>query len=235
MAGVAANLLAVRERMHAACGRAGRAADAVELLAVSKGVAPEFIREAYEAGQMLFGESRQQEAAAKIAALPGALRWHFIGRVQHNKVRKLLPAFEAIHAIDSLRLAAYAAELAAELGLFPKVFLQVNVAAEAAKGGFDPAVLRAEMAALLRLQRLDIVGLMTIPPAAPDPQAARPWFAGLRDLRDSLEQEFSVCLPALSMGMSDDFEVAIEEGATHVRVGSAIFGERAYRVDGELG
>jgi pyridoxal phosphate enzyme (YggS family) len=235
MAGVAANLLAVRERMDAACLRVGRAPTAVELIAVSKTIPAAAIREAVEAGQTLFGESRQQEALPKIDALPASLRWHFIGRVQHNKVRKLLPAFEAIHAIDSLRLAAYAAELAAELGLFPKVFLQVNVAAETAKGGFEPAVLRAAMPALLRLQRLDIVGLMTIPPAAPDPQAARPWFARLRELRDALEHEFSVCLPALSMGMSGDFEVAIEEGATHVRVGSAIFGDRAQRVDGELG
>lgn len=233
--GVANNLVAVRERIHAACSRVGRDPAAIELIAVSKTIAAEGIREAVEAGQTLFGESRQQEAMPKIEALPGSLRWHFIGRVQTNKVRKLLPAFEAIHAIDSLRLAACADELAAELGLFPKVFLQVNVAAEAAKGGFDPAVLRAEMPALLRLQRLDIVGLMTIPPAGPDAESARPWFVSLRALRDSLEHEFAVCLPALSMGMSGDFEVAIEEGATHVRVGSAIFGERTQRVAGELG
>ncbi|MCX6874229.1 MAG: YggS family pyridoxal phosphate-dependent enzyme [Verrucomicrobia bacterium] len=235
MAGVAANLLAVRERIHAACCRTGRTPDSVELIAVSKTFSVEAIREAFEAGQTLFGESRQQEAAPKIEALPGTLRWHFIGRVQRNKIRKLLPSFDVIHAIDSLRLAAYAAELAAELGLFPQLLLQVNVAGEVSKGGFEPALLRAEMAALLRLERLEILGLMTIPPAGPDAESARRWFVRLRGLRDALEQEFEVSLPALSMGMSGDYEVAIEEGATHVRVGSAIFGERQSRVDGELG
>jgi len=235
MASVADNLVAVRERIRAACERAGRAADSVELIAVSKTIPTETIREAFAAGQTLFGESRQQEAAPKIEALPAALRWHFIGRVQSNKVRKLLPAFDAIHAIDSLRLAAYTAELAADLGLFPKLFLQVNVAGEAAKGGFEPALLRTHMAALLRLPRLEILGLMTLPPVAPEAESARPWFVKLRELRDSLEQEFAVRLPALSMGMSGDFDVAVEEGATHVRVGSAIFGERTSRLDGELG
>lgn len=235
MAGVADNLMAVRERIEAACCRAGRAGDSVELIAVSKTIPGELIREAVAAGQTLFGESRQQEAAAKIAVLPGSLRWHFIGRVQSNKVRKLLPAFEAIHAIDSLRLATLTDELAAELGLFPKVFLQVNIATETAKGGFDPARLPFAMAALLHLPRIEILGLMTIPPATADAGSARQWFVRLRELRDSLERDFGVRLPGLSMGMSGDFEVAIEEGATHVRVGSAIFGARAYPVDGELG
>ncbi|MEI6606304.1 MAG: YggS family pyridoxal phosphate-dependent enzyme [Verrucomicrobiota bacterium] len=235
MAALADNLTAVRERIHAACGRVGRNANSVELIAVSKTIPAEIIREAHAAGQTHFGESRQQEAAAKIDALPAALRWHFIGRVQRNKIRKLLPAFEAIHAIDSLRLATYADELAGELGLFPQVFLQVNIAGEAGKGGFDPAVLQAEMASLLQLPRIEILGLMTIPPAAENAGEARPWFARLRELRDSLEHEFAVRLPALSMGMSGDYEVAIEEGATHVRVGSAIFGDRTYQVEGELG
>jgi len=235
MAALADNLLAVRERIHAACRRSGRAANAVELIAVSKTVPAEVIREAIAAGQTLYGESRQQEAAPKIDALPASLRWHFIGRVQSNKVRKILPTFAAIHAIDSLRLATYADELAAELGLFPKVFLQVNVAGDAAKGGFEPDALRTAMAALLRLPRLEILGLMTLPPAGPDAESARPWFARLRELRDSLEREFALRLPALSMGMSGDFEVAVEEGATHVRVGSAIFGTRQSRVAGELG
>jgi pyridoxal phosphate enzyme (YggS family) len=235
MAGVAANLLSVRERIHAACRRAGRATDSVELIAVSKTFPAQAVREAYEAGQTLFGESRQQEAAPKIEALPSHLHWHFIGRVQHNKVRKLLPSFDVIHAIDATRLAAYMDELAAELGIFPKIMLQVNVAGEASKGGFDPAQLRSQMEAILRLPRLNILGLMTLPPAGPDAEAARPWFVRLRVLRDALEQEFAVRLPALSMGMSGDYEVAIEEGATHVRVGSAIFGVRHSRVDGELG
>jgi pyridoxal phosphate enzyme (YggS family) len=235
MAEIAACLSLVRERMAAACLRAGRAVTDVELIAVSKTISVAAIREAVEAGQEIFGESRQQEAEAKVAALPGALHWHFIGRVQRNKVRKLLPTFEVIHAVDSLRLATYVAEVAAECGVFPKVFLQVNVAGEASKGGFEPAELRAAMEALLGLQRLEILGLMTIPPAAPEAQAARPWFVALRELRDALERDFQVSLPGLSMGMSGDYEVAIEEGATHVRVGSAIFGTRSVRVEGELG
>ena len=113
--------------------------------------------------------------------------------------------------------------------------MQVNIAGEAGKGGFEPAVLQAEMASLLQLPRIEILGLMTIPPAAENAGEARPWFARLRELRDSLEHEFAVRLPALSMGMSGDYEVAIEEGATHVRVGSAIFGDRTYQVEGELG
>jgi pyridoxal phosphate enzyme (YggS family) len=231
----AANLLDVRERIHCACQRAGRSPGSVELIAVSKTLPAEAVREACEAGQTHFGESRLQEALPKIDALPATLHWHFIGSVQRNKVRKLLPSFEVIHAIDSLRLAAYADEIAAELGLFPQLMLQVNVAGDASKGGFDPAQLRAGMDALLRLERLEILGLMTLPPAAPKAESARQWFVKLRVLRDSLEREFGVALPALSMGMSGDYEVAIEEGATHVRVGSAIFGQRAHRADGELG
>ena len=235
MADIVANLLLVRERMQAACQRAGRPVAGVELIAVSKTIPVAAIREAVAAGQRVFGESRQQEAEPKLAALPATLDWHFIGRVQRNKVRKLLPAFAVIHAVDSLRLAAHIDEVAAEGGLFPKIFLQVNVAGEASKGGFEPAALRAEMEALLRMPRLEIQGLMTIPPAGPDAESARPWFVRLRELRDELERDCGVPLPALSMGMSGDYEVAIEEGATHVRVGSSIFGHRAYRVAGELG
>ena len=235
MSEVAENLADVSAQIAAACRRAGREPSSVELIAVSKTFPVESIRQAVVAGQLHFGESKIQEAEPKIAALPGALHWHFIGRVQRNKVRKLLQNFGVIHAIDSLRLAAYANEIARELGLFPKVFLQVNVGGEASKGGFEPAILRAEMESLLQLDRLEIIGLMCIPPAGPDPAAARPWFVSLRELRDALESEFSLKLPSLSMGMSGDYAVAIEEGATHVRVGSAIFGKRAYRVDGELG
>ncbi|MES2923435.1 MAG: YggS family pyridoxal phosphate-dependent enzyme [Verrucomicrobiota bacterium] len=235
MSEVGENLLAVAGKITAACSRVARDAKSVELIAVSKTFSAESVREAFEAGQLVFGESRIQEAEPKIEALPGSLHWHFIGRVQRNKVRKLLQRFEVIHAIDSLRLASFADEIARELGLFPKVFLQVNVGQEASKGGFEPEVLRAEMESLLTLGRLEIIGLMCIPPVGSDAESARPWFYSLRETRDALEIEFGVKLPALSMGMSGDFEVAIEEGATHVRVGSAIFGKRSYRVDGELG
>ncbi len=235
MSEIAENLGEIRERMAAACGRAGRDPSAVELIAVSKTFPADAVREASAAGQKVFGESRLQEALPKIEALPGSLCWHFIGRVQRNKVRRILPMFDVVHAVDSLRLALYADEIAAELGLFPKVFLQVNVAGEASKGGFEPDALQAEFDRLLALERLEVIGLMCIPPAGPDAESARPWFAALRDLRDRLAAAAGVPIPCLSMGMSGDFEVAIEEGATHVRVGSSIFGKRAYRVDGELG
>ncbi len=235
MSETAHNLLEVRERIAAACKRAGRAPGSVELIAVSKTFPADAVREAVEAGQMVFGESRLQEALPKIDVLPGVLHWHFIGRVQRNKVRKILPVFGVIHAVDSLRLASYADEVARELGLFPKVFLQVNVAGEASKGGFEPDTLRAEWEALLALERVEILGLMCIPPAGPDAESARPWFSSLRGLRDGLAASSGVPLPFLSMGMSGDFEVAIEEGATHVRVGSSIFGKRSYRMDGGQG
>lgn len=218
-----------------ACARAGREPSAVQLIAVSKTFPADAVREAVLAGQLHFGESKLQEAEAKISLLPGHLHWHFIGGIQRNKVRRLLPHFEVLHGIDSLRLAAFTNEVAKEIGLYPKVFLQVNVGGEASKGGFEPEQLRVEMPQLLGLDRLEILGLMCIPPSGPGAEAARPWFVMLRELRETLQREFEVALPSLSMGMSGDYEVAVEEGATHVRVGSAIFGKRAYRVDGELG
>ena len=235
MSEVADNLSAVAEKIAVACIRVERDVNSVALIAVSKTFSVASVREAFEAGQLYFGESKVQEAEPKIEALPCSLHWHYIGRVQRNKVRKVLKNFEVIHAIDSLRLAEFVNEVARELGLYPKIFLQVNIGQEASKGGFEPVALRAEMESLLTLDRLEIIGLMCIPPVGPDAESARPWFASLRKIRDAMEIEFSVKLPSLSMGMSGDFEVAIEEGATHVRVGSSIFGKRAYRVDGELG
>lgn len=235
MTPIADNLLAIRKRMDAACARVGRHAGDVELISVSKTFSVDAVREAFEAGERVFGESRLQEALPKMELLPGAIHWHFIGGVQRNKVRRILSAFEVIHAVDSLRLARYLNEVAADLSVFPEIFLQVNVGGEETKGGFELDALRAEFAEILTLDRLEILGLMCIPPAGPDPESARPWFSLLRNLRDELVQVHGVPLPSLSMGMSGDFEVAIEEGATHVRVGSSIFGKRAYRVDGELG
>ena len=235
MSEIAENLAAVRARIADACRRAGRTSGDVRLIAVSKTFPAEAVREAFEAGQTLFGESRQQEAEPKIAALPAQVCWHFIGGVQRNKVRKILPHFAAIHAVDSLRLAEHIQHVAEELNLCPEIFLQVNAAGEASKGGYEPETLRRELEALRNLDRLQIQGLMTIPPEAPDAEGSRPWFARLREFRDELVSESGLALSELSMGMSGDYEVAIEEGATLVRVGSAIFGRRAYRVDGELG
>ena len=235
MSEIATNLSEILGRIETACKRVGRPVDSVELIAVSKTFPADAIREASESGQLVFGESRLQEAESKIALLPSSLHWHFIGRVQRNKVRRILQEFQVIHAIDSLRIASYTNDVARELGLFPKVFLQVNVGDEISKGGFQQEVLRSEMEGLLKLDRLDVIGLMCIPPAEIDLESSRRWFAMLRDLRDKVEIEFGAKLPGLSMGMSADFEIAIEEGATHVRVGSSIFGKRSYRVDGELG
>ncbi|RYD45880.1 MAG: YggS family pyridoxal phosphate-dependent enzyme [Verrucomicrobiaceae bacterium] len=235
MSEVADNLSEILGNIASACERSGRERSSVQLVAVSKTFPASAVGEATEAGQRIFGESKLQEAEPKIAALPGSLEWHFIGRVQRNKVRKLLQHFDVIHAVDSLRLASYTDVIAGELGLFPRIFLQVNIGGELSKGGFESDILRAEMEGLMRLERLEIQGLMCIPPPGPDAEFSRKWFVALRELRDSLQKEFGAGLPALSMGMSGDYEVAIEEGATHVRVGSAIFGKRAYRVDGELG
>ncbi len=232
---ISANLREVRDRISAACSISGRASGSVELIAVSKTFPADLIQEAVDCGQTLFGESRQQEAEPKIHVLPGRLRWHFIGRLQTNKVRKVLPLFEAIHAVDSLRLAAFVDNVADELGLFPRVFLQVNVGGEASKGGFEPDEMEESLETIFSLKRIEVMGLMTIPPAGPDEEDARQWFVALRELRDRLEARSGTKLPSLSMGMSGDYEIAIQEGATHVRVGSAIFGKRAYRVDGELG
>lgn len=235
MSEISANLDAIQERIAFACEKSGRARSEVQLIAVSKTFGPAEIREAVEAGHCEFGESRLQEAEPKVAILPGNLKWHFIGKLQRNKVRRILQIFNVVHAVDSLRLASYMNEVSGELGLFPKVFLQINVGGEASKGGFETEAVFKDMEGILSLPRLSISGLMCIPPVTPDSESARPWFASLRMLRDRLEREFNVSLPGLSMGMSGDFEIAIQEGATHVRVGSAIFGKRAYRVEGELG
>jgi len=235
MSEIAENLAGIRERMNSACSRAGRDPLDVELIAVSKTFPADAVRDCMEAGQSVFGESKLQEAESKMDLLPGRLSWHFIGRLQRNKIRKILPRFDVIHAVDSLRLAGHVDDVAKDLGVFPKVFLQVNIGGELSKGGFEPEMLRGDLEQLLALDRPEIIGLMCIPPIGPNAEAARPWFVRLRELRDEMQERAGVSLPFLSMGMSGDFEVAIEEGATHVRVGSAIFGKRSYRVDGELG
>lgn len=225
-ASIAENLELVRHRIAAAAARAGRRADEVELVAVSKTFPAEAVREAAGCGQAIFGESRVQEAAAKIPELPGRLAWHFIGHLQKNKIRKILPLCSTFHSVDSLDLARQIDRIADELGLFPTVYLEVNVAGDAAKFGFSPEGLRCDLEAILSLGRLQTAGLMTIPPFTEDPEDAREHFAALREFRDELAERTGTPLTGLSMGMSHDFEVAIEEGATSVRVGSAIFGRR---------
>ncbi|MEY2483485.1 MAG: dependent protein [Verrucomicrobiota bacterium] len=223
---IAENLERVRSRIAAAAKKSGRSSGDIELVAISKTHEAEKVRAAFDAGQQLFGESRVQEARVKIPLLPSAARWHFVGRLQKNKIRHALPLFELFHSVDSLELARDMNRIADEEGLRPRVLLEVNVAGEGSKIGFAPDLLRAQMEALLELPRLTIEGLMTIPPLAPEAEASRQFFVGLRELRDQFAAQFQVALPQLSMGMSGDYLVAIEEGATLVRVGTAIFGKR---------
>jgi len=159
--------------------------------------------------------------------LPSNLRWHFVGHLQKNKIRHALPLFELIHSVDSLALAQDINRIAEEDGLHPRVLLEVNVAGEGSKFGFTPDKLREDLENLLALPRLSILGLMTIPPIADEAEASRKYFVELRELRDRLQTEFHVDLAQLSMGMTQDFAIAVEEGATLVRVGTAIFGKRS--------
>ena len=229
MVSIAENLERVREQITQAAAKAGRPVTEIELVAITKKHPAEKVREAVEAGHTLFGESRVQEARAKIPELPSNLRWHFVGHLQKNKIRHALPLFEMIHSVDSLALAQDVNRIAEEDGLHPRVLLEVNVAGEGSKFGFKPETLGKEMESLLALPRLSIEGLMCIPPLTEEAEASRRFFVQLRELRNSLEKEFDVKFPHLSMGMTQDFWIAVEEGATLVRVGTAIFGERPKR------
>jgi hypothetical protein len=227
MNSISERLAAVRDRIAEAARKAGRAEDEVELVAVTKTHPPEALEEAIAAGQTLFGENRVQEARAKAPLVSSRARWHFIGHLQKNKVRQALPVFEMLHSIESLELARDVQRIAEEDGRNPRVLLEVNVAGEGSKFGFKPAAMEAEIETLIaEMPRLDLLGLMAIPPFSPKAEDSRRYFAKLRELRDRLQTKLRVGLPELSMGMSGDFEVAIEEGATLVRVGTAIFGER---------
>jgi hypothetical protein len=223
---VAVKLDLVREGIREAERRTGREPGSTDLVAVSKNHPPEVIREAVEAGQTLFGENRVQEASVKIPLLPASLRWHFLGHPQSNKVRKMLPLFELIHGVDSPALARDIDRIAAETGAFPRILLEVNVSGESSKHGFPPEELERSLDDLLALPRIQVEGFMTMAPLAPDPEASRPFFAALRELRDRCALNAGIPLPILSMGMSGDYLVAVEEGATLVRVGTAIFGGR---------
>jgi pyridoxal phosphate enzyme (YggS family) len=226
MEAISENLSHVLSAISDAANQAGRLPESVRLIAVSKTHPVERIQEAVDAGQLIFGENRVQEAQPKISALSSKLHWHLIGHLQSNKARLALPLFELIHGVDSLDLLAHIDRIAGELGLFPRVLLQVNVAGEASKFGFPPAKLLEHVEEIVRFDRVQIEGLMTIPPLAPAAEHSRRYFVTLRELRDKLASEFRFPLPELSMGMSNDFRVAIEEGATMVRVGTAVFGER---------
>ena len=167
-----------------------------------------------------------QEAVVKIPALPGRLRWHFIGHLQSNKIRKALPLFELFHGIDTAAIAREMDRIAGEMGLFPRVLLEVNVSGEGSKHGFAPEQLERELDELLALSQVQVEGFMTMAPLATEKEHSRPYFAKLRELRDRLSDRSGIPFETLSMGMSGDYEIAVEEGATLVRVGSALFGGR---------
>ncbi|HLK54414.1 MAG TPA: YggS family pyridoxal phosphate-dependent enzyme [Candidatus Angelobacter sp.] len=232
MSSIADNIAAIRERMTRAAAKVGRNPDSITLMGVSKTVEPERIKEAYAAGIRVFGENRVQEFGEKSGALADLkdAEWHLIGRLQSNKSNKAVELFHAIDSVDSLRLAERLNEAAKQSGKKLPVLIEIKVGEEESKAGIplDSPELDTLLLAAPQFQNLQISGLMTVPPFKEDPEGARPYFRLLRDLRDTLalRKLSGIQMDVLSMGMSHDFEVAIEEGSTCVRVGSAIFGAR---------
>jgi pyridoxal phosphate enzyme (YggS family) len=230
---IAANILSIQQRIAAAAHSYGRNPDEITLMAVTKTQLPELIREAHEAGLRIFGENRVQEFAGKVEALRNLqdAEWHMIGHLQTNKAAKTAELFRAVDSVDSLKVAEKLDAAARALGRRLDVLIEINVGGEAAKSGIAPdfPALEELLIAAPRLEALVFQGLMTVPPFTDDPEGARPYFRKLRELRDSIAARKlpNVAMDELSMGMSHDFEIAIEEGSTCVRVGTAIFGERS--------
>jgi pyridoxal phosphate enzyme (YggS family) len=220
---IADNIKVIDERIHAAAERAGRDRADVTLIAVSKAIEPELVEKAIATGLTVFGESKVQEAKAKIQTVSSRARWHLIGHLQSNKARDAVELFDVIHSVDSLKLAEEVNKWAERAGKTQAILLEVNVSGEASKFGLKPEDLESTLKAINPLPRLEVRGLMTVAPYAKEAAEARPYFRRLRELRDALG------LRELSMGMSHDFDVAIEEGSTLVRIGTAIFGERKRR------
>ncbi|MBD3866946.1 MAG: YggS family pyridoxal phosphate-dependent enzyme [Acidobacteria bacterium] len=216
----------VMGRIAAACARSGRNPGDVRLVAVSKTMAAERVRELIQAGHLLFGENRVQEALLKIDAVEPGPEWHFIGHLQKNKIRHAIGKFALIHSVDGQEMALVLDRRCRAEGMVQPVLLQVNQAAETTKHGIRPEDLPALAAEVEGCAGLDLQGLMSIPPPEKNPEDSRRWFAGLRTLRDRLGPELGRELPELSMGMSDSYPLAVEEGATLVRVGTALFGSR---------
>jgi pyridoxal phosphate enzyme (YggS family) len=226
MTQIAQNLAEVHATIAAACRKAGRDPAAVRLVAVSKKVAPERVQAAIAAGQDLFGENYLQEARDKIAVLGRQVSWHLVGHLQTNKAKPAVELFDLIHAVDRHKLGRALSAAAAALPKVQDVLIQVNQAGEETKSGVAPEAAAALLKDMAQLPHLRVRGLMTMPPWLADPEAVRPYFQALRELRDRLQDASGLPLPELSMGMSGDFAVAVEEGATLVRVGTAIFGHR---------
>lgn len=223
---LAENLEKVEQRIAAACRRAGRGRASVTLVAVGKNHPPQTIREAADLGLTLFGENRVQEAKAKMGMCPGKLQWHLIGHLQSNKCRDAVHFFQMIQSVDSLALAEEINKWAEKSAKTMPVLLEVNVAGESTKFGFKPDEILDQFLKINALRRLEIHGLMGMAPWTSEPEKVRPVFRRLRELKGQCESLLGAPLPHLSMGMSDDFEIAIEEGSTMVRIGTAIFGPR---------
>lgn len=223
---LAERLADIRQRISNACARCGRDPGSVQMLAVTKTHPPELVDEAVRLGVTLFGENKVQEARAKIPQCSSRATWHFIGHLQTNKARDAVEWFSMIQSVDSLRLAQELDKRAVQADKHLPVLIEVNVGGEASKAGYAPETLLVELRDIVALPNLRVRGLMTVPPWKPDPEQVRPLFRQARDLKARCEELLGQPLPELSMGMSGDFEVAIEEGATIIRVGTALFGER---------
>lgn len=234
--GIAERLGVVMRRIEAACGRCGRDPRDVAIVAVAKTHGADAVREAFDAGLDTIGENRVQEAQQKIPLCPSTLRWHMVGHLQSNKSRLAVSLFDMVHSVDSVRLLEKLNADAAEAGKRLPVCVEVNVAGESSKFGLAPESVPSVLDAASRLCSVEVAGVMTVPPFTPDPAGARPFFRKLRELRDGWRESTGLSLGTLSMGMSNDFEVAIEEGATMIRLGTILFGERARRerADGEI-
>ncbi len=222
------NLEEIKRRLKDAARCAGRDPAEIRLVAVTKTVGPERLQEAVAAGQVLFGENYVQEAKTKIASLGPGLTWHFVGHLQSNKARVAVELFDLIHSVDRLSLAQALEQAAGRLGKVQNILLQVNLAGEESKSGIAPENAQALLRDISKMPHLKVMGLMTMPPWFDEPERVRPYLKELRELRDRLRRLNLVegDLPELSMGMTGDFEVAVAEGATLVRIGTAIFGRR---------
>ncbi len=222
-----ANLNSIQHRIANACARSGREMNSVTLLAVTKTQPAEVIAEAARLGLRFFGENKIQEAKAKIPLCPSRLRWHMIGHLQSNKCRDAVELFEMIESVDSLALAEEINKRAVQAAKSLPILLEVNPVGEASKFGYRPEQLLNDLIKINALPRIEVHGLMAVPPWTPEPEKLRPVFRQMRELKEKCEQTLGAPLPHLSMGMTGDFEVAIEEGATIVRIGTGLFGTRS--------
>ena len=227
MVDITAKLKSVQQKIAAACKRAERSPEEVQLVAVGKKFTADVIREAADAGITLFGENRVQEAKVKIPDCPGHLRWHFIGNLQTNKCRDAVALFDMLHAVDSLHLAEELNKRCEQAAKVMPVLLEVNVSGEGSKHGFTSETAVNAMEAFFDFPQLELHGLMTMAPYSRQPESSRPYFQKLRKVKIDCEAKLGAPLPELSMGMSGDYEIAIEEGATLIRLGTTLFGPRA--------